>query len=132
MLKTLFSLFALSVPLIAGEVKFAWTPSPDDLPGSNFVYLLRAATNTMTTFAPPVVVVNVGTNLTASLIFTNAGRWFVDCIARDTNNVESESSNELIIDVPKPPGQFRTVVLQHAATITNGFSNVGFFRVEIK
>jgi len=123
------ALLLLACSLFAGEVKLAWTASPST---NVTAYLLRAAKQTMTTNAPPAVVVNVGTNLTATLVSTNAGRWYVDCRARDALGLQSKSSNELILDIPESPGQLRVVVLQATATLTNGFSDVGFFRVEIR
>lgn len=45
---------------------------------------------------------------------------------------KSLPSNEVIADVPAPPEQLRTVILQHAASLTNGWNDIGFFKVRIE
>lgn len=114
---------------VPGQVTLVWQASPSQ---GVVNYRLRFADATMTTNAPPLWFVDVGEQLTATLILTNTGRYFVDCRAMDSNGVQSVSSNELVFDVPEPPGQLRTLIVQHSLTVESGFTNAGFFRLEIK
>jgi hypothetical protein len=59
-----------------------------------------------------------------------AGNWWFAVAARDTNGIQSLLSNVLQIEVPKPPLNMRTVVLQYSGTLSN-FYDVGFFKLRL-
>lgn len=113
---------------IASDVKLAWDASPT--PGVTN-YVLYASTNSLTATNLPTATVrlNVGTNLTASVENIQPGQWsFAATGMKD--GLESDPSNILIVDVPKPPDRMRTVVVQYSGTLTN-FYDVGFFRLRL-
>lgn len=128
-MKFLPLLFLLCGPVFAGEVQLAWDASPS--PGITN-YILYAHTNalTKTNLSTAVVKVSAGTNTTASLDNLATGTWWLTVTA-SKGGVQSDPSNILIIDVPQPPAQMRSVVIQYSATLTNGFNDLGFFRLRI-
>ncbi len=117
----------------AATIPLAWDASPDSLGpnGTNITYVLYAHTNSIsvTNIAATAVRVRIGTNLTAVVEITNAGRWFfVVTAARD--GTESVQSNQVIWEIIAPPPNMRTVFLQYSGTLTN-FYDVGFFRLRL-
>ena len=94
-------------------------------------YVLYAHTNTLasTNLAAAVVRQKVGTNLTATIEDIKPGRWWFAATAVG-GGVESQPSNILIVDVPQPPPNMRTIVVQYSGTLTN-FYDVGFFRLRL-
>lgn len=112
----------------AGVVNIAWDASPTP----DVSYRVYAMTNSLGLTNAPLVM-DVNTNLAARIEFsTNASRWYFVVTAVNTNSIESEPSNEIIIDVPAAPSQFRVVTLQHSAVLTNGWNDMGYFRVRIE
>lgn len=119
----------------AGQVRVAWSPSPDDR-GTNLTYVLYAASAPLvkTNLHAAPVRLNVGTNLTAGVLFTNSGRWYLRVTALDVSGVESEPSNEVAVEVPAPPRDARTLALQYTFDLatTNGWQTAGslFLRLQ--
>jgi hypothetical protein len=112
---------------VAGGVNLAWNASPTPA----VTYVLYAHTNdlTATNLSSAIVRLNIGTNLTATVEALKAGQWCFVATAK-LNGVESDPSNSLIVEVPEPPSNMRTVVLQYSGTLTN-FYDVGFFRLRL-
>jgi hypothetical protein len=106
---------------MASDIQLAWDASPDlGVTG----YVIYARTNSST-----AIRINVGTNLTAKVESLAPGRWTFSAAAL-TAITESGPSNLLIVDVPEPPPNMRTVVVQYSGTLTN-FYDVGFFRLRL-
>lgn len=121
--------FACAVTCHGGRARVEWDASST----TNVTYVLYAHTNALsgTNLYNAAVRVNVGTNLTATALFTNAGRWHLVATALDHWGVESDPSNELIVQIPAPVANLRTVAIDHAITLTGPYTNVGFFRLSI-
>lgn len=117
----------------AGSVTVAWTASPSPDVGSYRLYAARDSL-TQTNLAAAPVRVNVGTNLSATIQFTNTGTWHLVATAVSTNHIESEPSNQLTIEVPAPAHSLRTLAVEHTLDLsnTNGWQDVGFFRIRIE
>ena len=113
------ALVAAAFTINAGQVQLAWDASPT--PGvTNYVLNVTQGTNTAR--------VNVGPALTAE-IETTQGVYSVFCTAQK-DGVESEPSNTVIFEVPAPPSNARIVAVEHSITLTNGWNDVGFFRLK--
>lgn len=115
----------------AGSVTVAWDPSPTPAVSCRLYASPLLLTETNLIDAP--VRLNMGTNLTASIVFTNSGRWNLVATAVNTNGVESAPSNQLSIEVPAPPASLRTLAVEHTLDIskTNGWQDLGFFRLRL-
>jgi len=112
-----------------GTVRLAWDPSPT----TNVQYRLYAHTNAIwaTNLMAATVRLDAGTNLTATIANLSASYWHFRATAYTTNGIESLPSNEVIVSVPSPPAQLRTVVLQWNATVTGtNWLDAGYFRVK--
>lgn len=117
------------VPAFAGDVSLAWDASPSPSVTS---YVLYAHTNSLsaTNLASATVRVNAGTNLTALVEnLRPPATWYFVCTAV-AGGVQSDPSNQLIVQVPQPPANERLVAVQFGVTITN-FTDTGFFRLRI-
>lgn len=112
----------------ASDVKLAWDASAT--PGVTN-YVLYAHTNLLSVTNLPAASVRlpVGTNLTATVEGLREGVWsFAAAAMKD--GIESEPSNVVTVEVPRPPERMRTVVVQYSGTLTN-FYDVGFFRLRL-
>ena len=120
---------AITPPNGAAPIRFSWDASAT--PGVTN-YVLYAATNylTSTNLSSAVVRVSAGTNLTATITDLVPGRWYFAATAMK-DGAESAPSNVLQIEVPTPPPHLLTVFVQYSGTITNGFTDTGFFRLRI-
>lgn len=116
----------------AGQAMIGWTASPDDWRTNGMTYVLHSHTNPIVEGSPVLVKLNVGTNLSALVTFTNAGRWFFRVAAVNTDGVASELSNELLVQSPRPATELRTVAIEHTINLPGGFTNVGFFRLSFE
>jgi hypothetical protein len=125
-LTLLLTLAALTSFADPGEIKLAWNASPSaNVTG----YFLYAHTNALTdTNFSYTIRADAGTNLTATIQNIASGQWYFAATARDTNGVESLLSNVLPYEIPKPPANMRTVILQYSGSVTN-FQDVGFFKL---
>ncbi len=113
---------ALVRPVAAQSVKLAWDASPS--PGVTN-YVIYAATNALATLTN----ISVGTNLTATVENLSPGTWRFYATAQ-AGGVESAPSNLLLVDVPRPPANLRTIVVQYSYTLTN-WADLGFFRLRV-
>lgn len=113
----------------AVPIKLAWDASPT-VGVTN--YVLYASTNTITTtnILSSAVRVSVGTNLTATISDLVPGNWYFAATAMKLG-VESAPSNILQVQVPVAPTNMLTVFVQYSTSITNGFTDTGFFRLRI-
>ena len=123
-------IFLLLLPLLArgADVKLAWGPSATAAVTN---YVIYAYTN------PPLPVVTnwavrveVGTNLTSTISDLQAGQWWFVATAMAAHRIESLPSNTVTVEVPVPPPNMRTVVLQYSGTLTN-WQDVGFFKLKL-
>ncbi len=90
-------------------------------------YVMYSAVGT----APLGNPVNLGTNTALTFTFTTNG-IFRFAFTAMKGGLESDLSSILTLDVPKPPANLRTVVLQVNANLSSGaWTNIGFFRVQI-
>jgi hypothetical protein len=112
----------------AQTVRLAWDPSPS--PGVTN-YVLYASTNELSATNLMTATTNLpcGTNLTATVTDLSAGNWWFVATAW-AGGVESLPSNVLQVQVPTPPANMRTVVLQYSGTLSN-FYDVGFFKLRL-
>ncbi len=129
-MRHLLPIILLAGTAVAADLRLQWDPSPS----TNVVgYTLYAGTNRAADhgLTNALVRLDVGTNLAATVRDPVPGRWYFVATAR-SETAESLPSNEVIADVPAPPEQLRTVILQHAASLTNGWNDIGFFKVRIE
>jgi hypothetical protein len=125
-----FILVCLGAWVCPGQtVKLAWDASETNQP---ITYVLYESMNVLSdaTIATATTNVLTGTNLTVTVSGLLAGNWWFAVAARDTNGIQSLLSNVLQIEVPKPPLNMRTVVLQYSGTLSN-FYDVGFFKLRL-
>lgn len=125
-MKTIIALLFACSSLLASDVPLAWDAS--ETPGCT--YRLYCHTNSLSydLRTNAVLKVNAGTNLTARAE-CQPGKWYFWATALK-DGLESDFSNMVIAEVPKAPGQMRTIVLQYSATLTN-FVDAGFIKVRI-
>jgi len=107
-------LLALSLSASAGTVRLVWNASPDVVQG----YRIYVGTNSPLTTSNAVGIVDVGTNLTATVTATNAGRWYFVATAY-TREAESAPTPELSAVFPAPPRTLATVAIESSITATN-------------
>lgn len=150
----LSALLTLSAAAAAAELHLAWDPSPT--PGvTNYVLYastndfsaptnLTAAAASTRVLAPAnpqarlsglaapdsgAVRLNVGTNLTATIADLAEGYWSFAATA-EMDGLESELSNIVHVQVPAPPANMRTVILQYSGTLSN-FQDAVFFKLKL-
>lgn len=119
-------LILAAVSAEASFIRLAWDASVT--PGCE--YVLYASTNELTqeTYRDATVRVPCETNLTATIEGIAVGQWRF-CATAIKDGVESDPSNVLTVEVPQPPLGIRTLVVDHATTITNWTE---FFRVRFQ
>ena len=127
----LLCLLPAALDLFAGSVTLAWDASPS--PGvSN--YVLYAHTNSLssgTNLNAALVKVNAGTNLTASVAGLNPpATWYFVATAQ-AGGIQSDPSNQLIVQVPANPTNARVLAVQYADLNITNWTDVGFFRLRI-
>lgn len=121
------ALMLLAVTCLGGDVRLAWDASPTEgitnyvLYANNMIFSTPSPTN--------LVHINVGTNLTCTIEGLDPGRWYFAATAMK-DGLESDISNVIEVEVPAPPANMRTVIVQYSGTLTN-FQDVGFFRLRI-
>lgn len=112
-----------------GTVTLAWDPSP----ALGVSYRLYAHTNSISETNLPAALVrtDAGTNLTATVKGLSGGVWYFAATAYTTNGTESVPSENLAFEVPKPPQNMRTVILQWSATVDGtNWLDAGYFKVK--
>lgn len=123
-------LLLLLFPILshAGEIKLAWDASPS----TNVVgYILYAGTNNpaLTNVAERI---NTGTNQTVVVDFVKRGSWFFWVTAHEAQGVESEPSNIVQVQVPEPPANARTVVIEATVDLSStNWSEKAFLRLRL-
>lgn len=127
MRKLLVIICLTALPLLASEVRLAWDAS---LTQGVTNYVLYAHTNDLAavSLTNALVKLNVGTNLTARVESLVPGRWWFGATAMK-DGMESDLSNTISVEVPRPPRNMRTVVILSSATVTN-WTNI-FFKLRI-
>jgi len=113
-----------------GEVNLAWDASTT--PGVQYRLYAAPFILSVTNLPLALVKLDAGTNRTAQLAALAAGTWhFVATSYFVTNNIESVPSNQVTVQVPAPPPNMRTVVLQWNATVSGtNWLETGFFRIK--
>jgi len=124
-MKAVAALLLIALTAAAGTVRLAWMASPDAVQG----YRIYAGTNSPLTITNAVGVLDVGTNLTATVTTTNAGRWYFIATAYDANKIESVPSNELTVNFLSAPRSFGVLSVESSVTLTNGWSE--FYRIKL-
>lgn len=124
----LICFFAAAVTAAASDVKLAWDAS-GTVGITNYVLYANLAPLVYATRTNVTARINVGTNLTASVENLAPGQWWFAATAMK-DGLESDFSNVLQVECPRPPANMRTVVLQYSGTLTN-FYDVGFFRLRL-
>lgn len=98
-------------------------------------YKLYASTNvlTATNLSSALVKLNTGTNRSVQVLITNVANWRFVATAYTAQGIESGPSNELIVGVPAPPPNMRTLVVQASGTLVGtNWLDVGYFRLRIE
>lgn len=115
--------------LFAGQVNLIWDPSET----TGVSYTLYGHTNAIseTNYSQSVVRIDTGTNLACRITDLKPGRWWF-CATASKDNVESDISNVLLVEVPLPPANHRVVAVQYTHEITNGWTDATFFRLKIQ
>lgn len=118
----------LHVKLAAADIKLAWDAS---LSAGVTNYVLYAHTNSfpVANRSTALVRINVGTNLTARVEALGAGQWSFAASAM-LDGTESDLSNILVVQIPRPPMMLRTVIVQYTDVFTNLY-DVGFMRLRL-
>lgn len=122
------ALCLLSIPVRSGDVPLAWDCPTNDLSG--FVLYASTLPLNATNLQSATVKLPLPPVTTVTLKDVRPGFWWIAVTAICTNSLESAPSNVLIAEVPVPPSNLRTVVLQYGATVTN-WQDVGFFKVKL-
>lgn len=113
-MKAVAALLLIALTAAAGTVRLAWMASPDAVQG----YRIYAGTNSPLTITNAVGVMDVGTNLTATVTATNAGRWYF-CATAYTRDAESQPTPEIAVVFPSPPANFATLAIEASVNATN-------------
>jgi hypothetical protein len=117
----LLLLLCLIVSAAGSDIKLAWNESAT--PGvTNYVLYANRGTNSIR--------LNVGTNLTAQVESLQPGLWAFHVTAQK-GYVESSPSEPMLVEVPEPPVNMRTIAIQYSGTLSN-FYDVGFFRLRLE
>lgn len=123
-----FCLTIGAIAAIGADVRLAWDKS-DTASVTNYVFYAHTNSLTATNLASAAVRLNAGTNLTARVERLAAGRWWF-VVTAVGEGMESDPSNTVTVEVPEPPKNMRTVILQFSGTLSN-FYDVGFFRLRL-
>jgi len=108
----------ISLPLLAAtnapnqQLILAWDRSPDDRLTNGITYTIYGEVR-MPTVTNYVSIAGI-TNNTVGINSIAAGSWTFYATARQ-GAVESVPSNVLLVAVPNPPANLRTVILQYSA-----------------
>lgn len=113
-MKAVAALLLIALTAASGTVRLAWMASPDAVQG----YRIYAGTNSPLTITNAVGVMDVGTNLTATVTATNAGRWYF-CATAYTRDAESQPTPEIAVVFPSPPANFATLAIEASVNATN-------------
>ena len=115
----------LAFSVTAAEIQFAWNPSPS-MGVTNYMFYSCTNTLSLTNYTSRIP---VGLSCTATITDLAPGIWQFSLTAM-RDGIQSDFCNILTLEVPAPPAQMRTIVLQFSGTLTN-FYDVGFFKLRI-
>ena len=111
----------------AGDVRLAWDASTS---AGVTNYVLYAHTNSLsaTNLASATIKVNAGTNLTARIEGMASGTTWYFVATAVAGGVQSDPSNQVVVQVPAPPGNSRVVAVQWGVSL-DSITNNQFFRL---
>lgn len=124
MMRFIASLLLLTLPAGAGTVRLTWDASPD---AGVLGYRIYAGTNTPLSTTNALGVVDAGTNLTATVTATNAGRWYFIATAYN-RDAESQPTPEIAVIFPPAPRTLATLSIEGSLSATNWMK---LYRLEI-
>jgi hypothetical protein len=134
-MKKIILLLTLAInSCLAGTVTLQWDASVSTNVAG---YKLFASTNLLnnTNYTKANVIVDVGTNLIASVSTDKVGTWYFGAVAygySGTNKVESNLSNILPLTWPAPPANAVMLVPQYIETLgSTNWQDLGFFRLKL-
>lgn len=115
---------------LAGDLHLTWDASPStNVTG----YAVYATTNSLTdTNLATALRFDAGTNLNIVISDLKTGTWSFGATAYTASRGESLLSNIVIVQIPEPPKVMRTLIPQWSATLTNDFTDMGFFKIRIE
>lgn len=125
----LFTLIFLAATAFAADLHLAWDAPPAPVAG----FKLYISTNELSdaTLGTNTLSLDVGTNLTVTLTNLPVGKYWLAASDYDSNGVESTLSNVLQVEVPEPPNNLRTLVLQASFDLTStNWQDLGFLRLK--
>ena len=123
-------LTSLSAFALGGSATLAWDASPSAAVTN---YVLYAHTNSLnsTNLNTALVKVSAGTNLTVAITgLTPPTVWYFVATAQ-ANGIQSDPSNQLVVQVPVAPANARMMAVQYAELNITNWTDVGFFRIRI-
>lgn len=105
-----------------GEIKLAWDASPT--PGvTNYMLVAHTNATAVTNYSMATVRVNLGTNLTATITDLAVGQWHL-FVTAGKGGLVSDPSNVLVVEMPRPPANLRTVTVQYGASLESMTNNL--------
>lgn len=130
-------LLLLFVPFgIAQKITLTWEPSPSTNAAGYRLYGDQGHID----WTQPLVKIDTGTNRIVTVDNVKPGVWhfMATAYAPMTNSdntvvmIESDPSEELLVDVPAPPTNLMTVAVQWIGTLAStNWQDIGFFRLKI-
>ena len=130
-LRSLFAFIAFALPAVCLSQNFrlGWDPSPT--PGVTN-YILYGDTNALSwaTLANAHMKLNTGTNTGVTIDSIPVGRYYFTVTAIE-GGMQSTNSNIIMVDVPAPPTNLLTVVLQWGATVGSVTNDALFLKLRI-
>lgn len=125
MICALSILLLCALSAVAGTVRLAWDASPD---ASVIGYRVYVGTNSPLSTTNSIGMVDTGTNLTATVTATNAGRWYFIATAYN-RDAESQPTPEIAVVFPEPPNAIATLAV--SASVSAGTNWMKLFRLDI-
>jgi len=108
-------LLAIAAVAQAGTVRLAWDASPD---ASVLGYRIYAGTNSPLSTTNALGRMDTGTNLTATVTATTAGRWYFIATAYN-RDAESDPTPESAVVFPEAPRTLGTLAIEASIAATN-------------
>ena len=122
-MKKLLALALSVTAAIAADINLKWNPSPSPGITNYALYASTASTN---------LIINVGTNLTASLVDVKPGIWTF-YVTAGKDGLQSPPCTPLTVEMAQPPENLRTIIVQGAPIITaTNWQDLGVFKLKIQ